>query len=97
MYLFRDTKDELVDANNKVIDMGLKKASYEKKIESLEAELTANKADLKFALKRIEDLQGAIKDDLNDMNEYFDDFDDHNGDSLDEFNDVHLSSDADSS
>lgn len=44
----------------------IKKRELEKRYEALETECTTARADLKLAVKRIEDLQSAIQGDLED-------------------------------
>lgn len=46
--------------------MMMKKKEVEKRYEALEVECSTTRADLKLAVKRIEDLQSAIQGDLED-------------------------------
>ncbi|XP_018321615.1 unconventional myosin-XVIIIa isoform X4 [Agrilus planipennis] len=60
----RELKEELGHHQSKENEWLQKKKELEKRCECLEVEASASKADLKLALKRIEDLQAAIQGDL---------------------------------
>ncbi|KAF7266676.1 hypothetical protein GWI33_020008 [Rhynchophorus ferrugineus] len=62
----REIKEELNTSLAKESEAIIKRKELEKRCEALEAEASTGKADLKLALKRIEDLQSAIQGELED-------------------------------
>ncbi|XP_018570799.1 unconventional myosin-XVIIIa isoform X5 [Anoplophora glabripennis] len=62
----REIKEELNKSLAKESEVIIKKKELEKRCESLEAENSTARTDLRLALKRIEDLQSAIQGDLED-------------------------------
>lgn len=62
----REVKEELNTSLAKESEAIIKRKELEKRCETLEAESSTGKADLKLALKRIEDLQSAIQGELDD-------------------------------
>lgn len=62
----REVKEELNNSLAKESEVIIKKKELEKRCEALEAEASTGRADLKIALKRIEDLQSAIQGELDD-------------------------------
>ncbi|XP_050299706.1 unconventional myosin-XVIIIa isoform X8 [Anthonomus grandis grandis] len=62
----RELKEELNKSLAKESEVIIKKKDLEKRCESLEAECSSTRAELRLALKRIEDLQSAIQGELED-------------------------------
>lgn len=62
----RELKEEIAKLSGKETENLQKRKELEKKCETLEAEASAARTDLRVALKRIEDLQSAIQGDLED-------------------------------
>ncbi|KAK4877864.1 hypothetical protein RN001_010370 [Aquatica leii] len=62
----RELKDEYNQSTSKEADFVQKRKDLEKRCELAETETAAAKADLRLALKRIEDLQSAIQGELDD-------------------------------
>ncbi|XP_019760220.2 unconventional myosin-XVIIIa isoform X3 [Dendroctonus ponderosae] len=62
----REIKEELNKSLAKESEVIIKKKELEKRCETLEAESSTARADLRLALKRIEDLQSAIQGELED-------------------------------
>lgn len=62
----REVKEELNKSLLKESEVIIKKRELEKRYEALELEFSTARADLKLAVKRIEDLQSAIQGDLED-------------------------------
>ncbi|GJQ77979.1 Myo18 [Trypoxylus dichotomus] len=65
----RELRDEHNSALTKESESLLKRKELEKRYEALEAESSTVRADLRLALKRIEDLQAVIQNDLEDSTE----------------------------
>nr|XP_022920389.1 unconventional myosin-XVIIIa isoform X2 [Onthophagus taurus] len=68
----RELRDEHNTALTKEGESILKRKEIEKRYEALEAETTTVRGDLRLALKRIEDLQAVIQNDLEDSSEQSD-------------------------
>lgn len=62
----RELRDEYVATSARESESLQKRKELEKKVEACEAETSAAKADLKLAMKRIDDLQSAIQGELED-------------------------------
>lgn len=62
----RELRDEHCATAARESESLQKRKELEKKIEAYEAETSAAKADLKLAMKRIDDLQSAIQGELED-------------------------------
>lgn len=64
--IFREVKEELNTSLAKESEAMQKRKELEKRYEAAEAEAASARADLRVALKRIEDLQSAIQGELED-------------------------------
>ncbi len=60
----RDAREEYATLQQKETEAAAKRSELEKQLEVSEAETVTAKADLKLALKRIDDLQAAINGEL---------------------------------
>lgn len=67
-FFFRELKEEHNTSLSKETEYIHKRKDLEKRCELAETETAAAKADLRLALKRIEDLQSAIQGELEDTN-----------------------------
>lgn len=66
LFFNREIKEELNKSLAKESEVIIKKKELEKRCETLEADSSTARTDLRLALKRIEDLQSAIQGELED-------------------------------